>query len=222
MSAQYPILSVFFTARQYGLRLVTGLLLAYSAAVSATPIDLNQFYADAPVSVAADGSSATLGEDLFYYIVLLQDVPFFGDPELIVASAGATLQFDYVFNEPVADGNSDLFHAVLYDDATGFAISGAEIFVTDSGSDTVVFDLDPLVGTTLDLSFELTQDLNGFDVGLSSTVTISNVQIITASTPPPPPPPTPTPSPGTSLLLLGGLLVLHCNVRRRKYIAHSA
>jgi hypothetical protein len=63
---------------------VIALLSAGRAA--AIPIDLNAFFhfPDAPVTVSADGSTATLAESADFGAVVLDNIPAFGDPEVIV------------------------------------------------------------------------------------------------------------------------------------------
>src|SRR5262245_28267579 len=100
----------FIAARAVRARLAVRHVLAVMAIAAvlspalarATPIDLNLLFHDpgAPISIAADGSSATFSEDPSVFAVFLSNVPGFGDPQLITAAPGALLRFDYTFDEP--------------------------------------------------------------------------------------------------------------------------
>ena len=52
---------------------VVGLLYSQVAPATITPVNLNDFFADPTVSVAPDGSSAVISEDLFFSPVLLSN-----------------------------------------------------------------------------------------------------------------------------------------------------
>ena len=160
-----------------------GLLFAAVAGAQAATIDLGLFFVDpgAPVAITADGSSATLSEDAAIAAVILSNVPGAGDPELIVATPGVRLQFDYSFDEPV--GNADVFHASLLDGTSGATLGPAfELLLTDSGSGQFSVDLSSLVGTTLGLQFELVPEFA--DASFDSSVTISNLQLVAVPLPP--------------------------------------
>jgi len=153
---------------------------------NAASIDLNDFFffPGDPVIVAADGSSATIGEDPFFSPITLSNDPFLGDPEVIIAGVGVSLFFDYDFMEGIS-GEDDEFGAFVIDPLTGLSLGlGFEFFTVDTSSGTGVFDLTGLAGTSgLGLQFQLSA-LAG-DSGLLSTVTISNVRLETASVPEP-------------------------------------
>jgi hypothetical protein len=146
------------------------------AAARAAPIDFNQLFHDpgAPISIAADGSSAVLSEDPSVFAVFLSNVPAFGDPQLITAAPGARLAFEYSFNEPA--GNADLFHFALLEGTTGNPLAGNELFVTETSSGGVSLDLSAFIGASLGLQFELIPDLSN-DLGFDSMLTLSNLRI---------------------------------------------
>lgn len=140
----------------------------------AVPINLNDFFADPTVAIAADGYSAVLSEDPFFTPILLANDPGLGDPNVIVPGVGFQLMFDFDFSEGVAD--DDEFGAFVLDGATGLSVgAGFEIFIQNTSSGSVSFDLTSLVGQTLGLQFQLSA-LPG-DAGLGSTLTLSNVRI---------------------------------------------
>ena len=170
----------------------------------AVPIDLNDFFADPTVTVAADGSSATLVEDPFAGTVLLENNPAVGDPEVITVSAGSVLQMEYSFMEPA--GNEDEFAIFLLDGSTTGVFLDSFI-LTDSGSGTVGFDLSPYAGLTLGLSIQLNALFGDF--GLDSAAVVSNPRIVTAT----------VSEPASIALLLLGLIVLTANklVNRRRF-----
>lgn len=184
--------------------LASGLLIASNAA--AVPIDLNDFFFDplTPVAVSADGSAATFAEDASFGVVYLSNVPGFGDPTVITGGAGVSLAFDYVYDEPV--DNDDIFHVALLDGLTGNPIGALfETFLSGTGSGTTTFDLSSFGSASLGLQFELVAGLA--DVALSSTLTISNLQLLL-----PAPPPSSVPEPPTLLLLPLAALFLRFRV----------
>ncbi len=192
-------------------RYVIGLaiMLGFSLSAEATPIYLNQLYMDpgAPVSIAADGSSATFTEDPSLFSVFLSNVPGFGDPQLVTASDGATLSFDYSFLR--APGNDDLFHFAVLNGLSGDTLGTPyDLFVTDSASGTASFGMTALVGTTLGLQFELVS----FDALFDSVLTISNLRL---DLPVVEPPPTSVTEPGSGALAIAGLLGIAVARRRR-------
>jgi len=174
---------------------IAALLFSAGAHASLIPIDLNDFYADPTVTVAADGSSAYFEEDSGLAEVLLSNDPGLGDPNVIVPGSGVYLVFEYDFAEAL--GENDEFGAFLIDAATGLSVgAGYEFFVQASGSGTGDIDISALVGYTLGLHFQLAK-LSG-DIGSLSTATVSNVrlEIQTAS------------APATLVLLAAGLIGL--------------
>ena len=172
--------------------LLAGLALSFGA--NATSIDLNDFYADPTVTVAVDGSSATLAEDPSFYAVILSNDPGLGDPNVIVPDVGVGLFFDYVFTEAI--GNDDEFGAFIIDGVTGSSIGSAfEFYTQSSGSGTLMFDLTSLVGQTLGLQFQLSALFS--DTDFSSTLEISNVRLEAIS----------VPEPSMLFLVLIGLIV---------------
>ena len=181
------------------------LLITISSEVRAGPIDLNDFFADPTVTVAADGSSAFFVEDPGFFSVILSNDPGFGDPNVIIPADGTTLSFDFDFLE--AAGNDDEFFASLIDGATGLAISGFDFFTSDTSSGTVEFDLSSLVGQILGMQFSL----DSFDNLFDSTLTISNVslnQLVTE-------PPSTVPEPGGLALFGIGFALLSFTRRKR-------
>ncbi len=119
---------------------------------------------------------------------------------MIVGGAGVSLVFDYLFDEPV--GEDDIFHVALLDGLTGDPIGGVfEAFLFSSTSGQLSFDLSAFAGTMLGLQFELVPDL--LDVGLTSSLTISNLQLLLAPTPP-----TTVPEPQSLTLVVAGLVLL--------------
>ena len=156
---------------------------------SATPINLNDFYADPTVSVAVDGSSATISENPLFFSSILSNDPYLGDPNVIIPGSGVHLTFDYIFTEGL--GNDDEFGAFLIDSNTGFSLGPAyEVFFNTTGSGKVDWDLSGIT-STLGLQFELSR--LAMDGGNSdSFVTISNISLIVQSVSEPP-----------SILLLG-------------------
>jgi hypothetical protein len=175
------------------------LTLLSSTGVQATPIaiDLNDFFADPTVTVAADGSSALLEEDPPFAAVLLSNDPGLGDPDVIIPGADISVVFEYDFAEGA--GENDEFGAFVIDAATGLSAGASyEFFVQESSNGLVEIDISALDGLTLGLQFQLTNLPLPFDSGTSSTVTVSNVQLVTAA----------VPEPATLLLLGSGLFVL--------------
>lgn len=150
-------------------------LLFIALQAQAGPIDLTDFFADTSVTVAADGSTATLAEDATLTPVLLVNDPGLGDPNVIIPGVNTFLEFNYVFNEPV--DNEDEFGVFVIDAATGSSAGAAyDFFLSESGSGFVAFDLNSLVGKTLGLQFQLSSLFA--DSALTSTVELSNVQLV--------------------------------------------
>jgi hypothetical protein len=177
------------------------------------PINLNDFFADPDfaVTVADDGSSAQLNEN-FYYSGYLSNDPLLGDDGLIVPDN--VLSLDFCLNFSLAEGNEDLFYAILFDGETGDPIpSDSSFYNLDYGSIDVtetfngvlswdLSDLDPGI-TLLGLEFVL----ETYDDLFASIASISNPVFVTAGS-------APVPEPGTFLLLSAGLAGLV--VYRRK------
>ncbi len=172
--------------------------------VSAVMIDLNDFFNDPTVTVSADGSSAVFREDPGFSEVALLNDPGFGDPEVIIAGQNLGLFFDYEFLE--APGEDDSVFQFILDGATGNSVGPAfEFFSEDSVVGTIVYDLTPLVGTQLGLSFSLQS--GQADNGFGSTLTISNVRIE-------PLPVVSVSAPATFLYLLFGVAAMFMRIRR--------
>ena len=158
-----------------------GALLLATNAAGAAPVDFDGFFFEpgTPVTVSADGLSATLAESSEIGVVFLSNVPGLGDPQVIVAGAGNRLRFDYQFEEPF--GNADVFHVALLDGNSGAPLGGVyELFVATTQNGFAEFDLSSLSGVTLGLQFELSPELS--DAGLDSLVTISNLQLVPVPT----------------------------------------
>jgi hypothetical protein len=191
----------------FGTTVAAALLLPAVASATSSPIDLNLLFREpgAPITVAADGSSATLGENAAAPTAVLSNIPGFGDPELISASAGGKLLFDYEYF-----GNVDAAAFSLLDGLTGDSLNGFSFFVQSPGTGTISWDLSSLLGTTLGVAFELIP----VDEAFNSSVTISNVRIDR-------PDATSVDEPETlALLLLGGALLVGGTVGGRR--EHSA
>lgn len=165
------------------------------AQAAATPINLNDFFADPSVTVAADGSSAALAEDASLSPVLLSNDPGLGDPEVVIAGLGLFLLFDFDFVEGLT-GEADEFGAFLIDAGTGLSVGAMfEFFTQNTSMGSISFDLSGLVGTTLGLQFQLSA-LPG-DTGLDSMVTVSNVRLQSVM----------VSEPSTLALMLSGLAI---------------
>ncbi len=188
---------------------ILGILFTRSAI--AIPVNLNDFFADPTVSISSDGMSAVFTEDPTISSVLLSNDPGLGDLEVIVASAGAILSFDYDFIEGpdgVSDdgGNDDKFSAFLLNGFTGDMIFGFDFSAIEESSGTVSFDLTSLVGMTLGMQFELLS--LGGDLAFDSMLTISNLDLSTNVTT--------VDEPSVLIPLLMGLLALHLRKRVRR------
>lgn len=209
------------TRRAAGYAAAVGCLVALLSAgkAAAIPVSLNDFFheTDAPVTVSADGATATLGESDAFGLVYLSNVPELGDPEVIVGGAGVTLAFDYAFT--LAANNADAFHVALLDGFTGAVLDTAyELFVLATGSGHQTFDLSALGGVRLGMQFELASEPD--DGGFDSILTISNLQLLLKE-PPPPPPPTDVPEPTSAFLLAGGLALLTARLRKRNQVSSN-
>jgi len=188
---------------------VFGALFIVVKPASAVAINFNDFFhaAGAPVDIAADGSTAQLFETSDTSVVFLSDVPGFGDPNLVTAQSGTKLSFNFDFVQPA--GNDDEFHVAILDGTNGNVLAPAfEAFFASSSSGLIEFDLSSLVGSLLGLQFEL--GANPDDQLLSSSLTLSNLQIIASSA-------TPIPEPSIfSLFGMSALLLSVSLVRRRR------
>lgn len=148
---------------------------ARAFAVTVTPIDLNDFFffPGDPVTIAADGSTATIGEDPVFSPILLVNDPGLGDPNVILPAADTFLVFEYAFAE--SPGDDDSFVAQMLDGTTGTPITGFDFQTGTPGAASVEFPLESLVGTLLGLQFSL--GTNPGDAALGATVTISNLRL---------------------------------------------
>lgn len=167
------------------MKLTTGLLTAVvlcclkvnAFAVIVTPIDLNDFFADPTVTIAADGSSALMEEDSMLSAVLLSNDPGLGDPIVVIAGTDVKLVFEYDFIETGPPSvNDDEFGAFILDSAGLIPVPPLEFFTQDTSAGTVMFDLSALLAEPfLGLQFELSS-LFG-DVDFDSTVRVFNVRL---------------------------------------------
>lgn len=178
---------------------------AATAPAFAAPIDLNDFFADPSVSVAADGNSATMAEDPGLLVVFLANDPGLGDPNVIFAGPGVVLSFDFDFVEGA--GNDDEFGAFVLDSSGTLAGPAFGFFTSDSASGSVSFDLSSLVSEPfIGLQFQLSR-LPG-DAGFDSATTIRNVRLEAAQA---------VPAPTTlTLLILGAICTVVRSDRRSR------
>lgn len=184
---------------------VFAVLLATAGPASAASISFNSLSYDpgAPVTISPDGSTAVLTESEFLAGVFLSSLPGLGDPEVIIATPGATLSFRYHFDEPA--GNDDVFSVALLDGTTGDSLGPAYEFSASSSADgTVSFALSALPGSTLGLQFGLVAELG--DTAFTSSLTLSSLEI------------TEVPLPATLPLMLTGLAWLAGRSGRRRRV----
>ena len=171
------------------------------------PIDLNTFSAvpNDSVIVTPDGVTATLSEDPIFAPILLSNDPGFGDPGLgdaaiIFGGPAAFLLFDYDFAE--SSPNDDEFLAFVLTESGDGGSAGPEFefFTQENGSGRVKFDILPLATEVLGLQFQL----NSFDTTVGSSVTISNVTIV-------------TPEPRTiALFVILGIVIITLHYRKTR------
>lgn len=175
--------------------ILIGLCLFYPQISQAVAIDLNTFTADpdTAVTIAADGSWATIVEDQNYSSIWLSN-----DSVYIPAEA-ASLSFDYDFT--LGANDLDELNAYLYDPTTFTHLTDA--WISSTGTGTISWNLisASFLGSTVGLEF----DFNSlpWDGGLDSYVTISNVRMEVV------------PEPGTIVLLGSGLAGLVGLARKR-------
>ena len=100
-----------------GLTACAFMVFCVAADADTIPIDLNNFWGDPTVTVAGDGTWASFTESPSLGSAILSNDPFFGDPEIILAGADVLLEFEYDFQEAVAD--DDEFGAWVIDPNTG-------------------------------------------------------------------------------------------------------
>ena len=209
-------------------RCVVAALIVASAqnVASAVAINLNDFFffGGDPVTVAADGSSATIGEDTFFSSVLLVNDPYWGDPNVIQPAEDVFLTFEYEYAGSL--GNVDTFQAILFDSDVGisasldsFSISTVDIGTTTStvtSNGSISFDLTSHLGSTLGLQFELYSSRSGSnpDLLFDSVVTISNVRLETDTSN--------VPESSTNYLLLLGSLTCLLAIRRFELIQSNS
>lgn len=149
-------------------------LLATPLTARAIPIDLNVFYADPSVAVAADGSAAQLREDANRNPVFLSSFNYGTatvDPAALfsVTDTGQQFSFSFDFTEPA--GNDDQFFLNLLDDAGALLLP---LFITDAASaGLVTVNLDSFVGQAIGIEF----GIESFDTILGSVVEISSLDV---------------------------------------------
>jgi len=185
------------------------LMLGFASVSQAGLINLNDFFGDPTVTVAADGSFADFAEDPPFPSVILSNDPFFGDPNVIVPGANVAVEFMFTFVEAI--GNSDEFGAFVIDSATGLSAGSAyEFFFDTTGSGSVQIDISGLTGQTLGFQFQLTSLLG--DAGADSTLNISNVRLVDIAQ---------VDEPATLVLTFVGVIALLGAVRRRSLLTRS-
>lgn len=191
--------------------LVAGMSSAQRASAGVMLLDLNEFYQSPPsaITVSADGRQADLVEVPFGSVAL-EDIPAFGDPELIIPASGRSLLFEYEFIEQGVDPK-DEFVAALWDDDGNFIGTNFQFVATETSSGTVQFDLSSLTSeANLGLSFRLNA-VSG-DESLDSTLKISDVRLVDA--------PIPEPSSVLAWSVLCGIAVTY-RKRRKRHQAES-
>lgn len=167
-------------------------------------LSFNDFFADPSVSVAADGSEATIREDIDFAVSTISLDPFLGDPDIIIPGLNVFLNFDFSFNEALNE--NDEFVYALFDSSTLEDLAFAAF--TDSKADSVSLDLSSFVGRALGLYF----GLNSLDSLLDSTANISNLSLITVISPPPD---SQVPEPSTLMASLAALMCFFVTRKRK-------
>ncbi len=179
--------------------------------IHAAPISLQDFTIIGDVTVATDGSQATLIFDTSSFSHAQMD--YSGMPNLIVASAGASLEFDYDYQNPSLGGLT-IFQARLFDTDAGIPGSTLNILTVSrfdliqSGS--VSWDLSSYIGLTLGLRYLLQNEDPGLQF-TGTTTTISNLTIANNL-------PSPVPIPA-AFWLFGTALIGFIGVSRRRKVA---
>lgn len=171
----------------------TLLCVAFSLPIYATPILLDNFFADTSVTLSANSVSAIIEESTNFPSTLLSNDPFLGDPEVIIASPDSLLTMDIEFLEGVNE--DDEFRITLFN-ASDFSL--LDEFFSDATINKVVeFELSDYIGTTLGLQFEL----RSFDNLFNSVVNINSVNIVSTI-------PTNIPEPPSLLLYFSFLAIM--------------
>ena len=157
------------------------LLLFLQGQAWAISIDLNDFYADPSVTVASDGSWATLNEDSNLVSVLLSNDPWYGDPGTDIPLDAVSLTFDYNFVEGPVD-NIDEFYVWLFDWSTHSVLNDIdgnplEFWTENTGSGTVTWNLSGATFLDSNVGMEFQLNVLSGDIGADSLVTVSNVNI---------------------------------------------
>jgi hypothetical protein len=172
----------------------------------AVAIDLNDFYADPTVTIASDGSSATLQEDPALITVFLSNDPSFGDPGIDIPLDSMSLTFDYNFAEGA--GNIDEVYAWLFDPSSHSVLNDSygnplEFWTDHTGSGTVTWNLlgASFLGSNVGMEFQLTA--LPVDLSTDSWVTVNDVSI------------NPIPEPATFFLIGSGFVGLFAAKKKK-------
>ena len=94
------------------------LIIMITTSANATLINLNDFFffPGDPVTVAFDGSSATIAENGVLNVVLLSNDPGLGNPNIIIPNINIALSFSYKFVEGI--NSDDEFGVFVIDSST--------------------------------------------------------------------------------------------------------